>query len=105
MVGPGRLLRFGPARSMHQAVFRLLKERSRTEVSAEVWTCRSEDEEVECMKTMRTKPIANVLLANFIYNVVSGAVLVDKERNVFDLPDTPERREWCRSYGIKIKES
>lgn len=55
------------------------------------------------MKMMRVGPMANVLLANFIYNVVEGAVLIDKERNVFDLPDTPKRREWCRSYGITIR--
>ena len=49
---------------------------------------------------MRTKPIANVLLANFIYNVIEGAVLVDKERNIFDLPHTEQMRDWCKMYGI-----
>lgn len=57
------------------------------------------------MKTITTKEFKNGLNASFIKNVLGGKLLLndwENRRFVAELPDTPENREYLKTYKMVI---
>jgi len=54
---------------------------------------------------MRTKEFRNALVASFIRNVLGGTPVKSdnvNRRYVYELPDTEENMEFCKTYRIEI---